>query len=353
VATLVFLLCHTQTPLARAYRLFFLAGLALWAGYVVFSVVTVGGARGRTVLFELPALALPPLLGGITLGGTVTAEDLAWGAMRGLRVWTLLAIFGTFNALVDHYRLLRLMPRSLFHAGLAVTIAVTFVPHILHSITEVVESQRVRGHRFRGPRSYVALVSPLLAGSLERSIQLAEALDARGYGRTRATDIALGRQQIGAIAGLLLLSGGLFAWFYYGARAVLPALALVGAGATALALALRALGQLVPRTTYRRERWRERDSIVVAAALIGTAGWIALRLTDGGLLYNPYPVLTPPPFHPIAGLLLLTLAAPALFGPARGPQRAVRPRPRRSTITASAPAEAPDRSEPAIDRRPV
>ena len=53
-AALVFLACRSDTPLARAYRLFFLAGMALWVGYVVFSVVTVGGARGRTVLATLP-----------------------------------------------------------------------------------------------------------------------------------------------------------------------------------------------------------------------------------------------------------------------------------------------------------
>src|SRR5689334_6114193 len=67
-ATLVFLACHNDTGLARAYRLFFLVGLGLWLGYICFSVVTVGGARGSTVLFRLPELTLPALLGGITLG---------------------------------------------------------------------------------------------------------------------------------------------------------------------------------------------------------------------------------------------------------------------------------------------
>lgn len=324
-ATLVFLACHGDTPLARAYRLFFLVGLALWLSYIFFSVVTVGEARGRTALLRLPALTLPPLLGGVTLGGLVTAEDLAWGAMRGLRVWTLMVIFGTFNALADHYRLLRLAPRSLFHAGLAVTIAISFVPHTLRMIATIAEAQRVRGHRFRGPRSYLPLVAPLLASSLEQSIQLAEALDARGYGRTRAEDRLMGRRQIGVIAGLLLLGAGLFGWLYYGSRAAAPALALLCGGALALGLALRALGQLVPRTVYRRERWRRRDAVVCAAALGCAAGMVALRVSGaGGLVYNPYPLITPPPFAPLAGLLVALLAAPALFGPApdEGPRRA-------------------------------
>ena len=334
-ATLVFLICHEDTPLARAYRLFFLLGAALWVSYIVFSVVTVGGARGRTMLITLPALTLPPLLGGVTLGGALTAEDLAWGAVRGLRVWTLMVIFGTFNALVDHYRMLRLAPRSLFHAGLAVTIAVTFVPQTLRAMAEIVESQRVRGHRFRGPRSFLPVVSPLLASSLEKSIQLAEALDARGYGRTRTADVLLGRRQLGLIAGLLLIGAGLFAWLYYGPGAALPALALLAAGVAALVLALRALGRLVPRTIYRRERWRRRDSFVCLAALGCVIGWAALRVTGGGgLIYNPYPTLSLPPFDPVAGLLAALLAAPALVGPPaperRGDQHVARATGRRA-----------------------
>jgi energy-coupling factor transport system permease protein len=254
-----------------------------------------------------------------------------------------MAIFGAFNALVDHYRLLRMAPRSLFHAGLAVTIAVAFVPQTLRAIAEIVESQRVRGHRFRGPRSFMPLVSPLLASSLEKSIQLAEALDARGYGRTRAADVQLGRQQIGVIAGLLLLGAGLFGWLYYGPVATLPALGLLIAGIGALALALRALGRLVPRTVYRRERWRWRDSVVVATALGTAASWAALRLSGvGGLIYNPYPVVTLPSFDPTAGLLIALLATPALFGPAPAAAQARRGRAvrHRAEEPASRPAEA-------------
>lgn len=330
-AALVFLACRSDTPLARAYRLFFLAGMALWVGYVVFSVVTVGGARGRTVLATLPTLTLPALLGGVTLGGPIAAEDLVWGAIRGLRIWTLLTIFGTFNALVSHYRLLRLAPRSFFHAGLAVTIGVSFVPQTLRAIAEIAESQRVRGHRFRGPRTYMPLVSPLLAGSLEKSIQLAEALDARGYGRTREIDLRLGRRQAALIAGLLLLGTGVFGWLYYQPAATpgLPArgiaAGLAAAGAIVLGLALRSLGRLVPRTMYRRERWRRRDTIVAAAALVCVAGLAVLSSQGGWLAYNPYPALSPPPFHPIAGLLAALLAAPALFGPAPAEGRAARP----------------------------
>lgn len=331
-ATLVFVVWREPTQLARAYRLFLLLGLALWLGYLLFSVVTVGAARGPTVLFTLPMLQLPALLGGLTLGGPVAAEDLVWGAIRGLRVWAFLISFGTFNALIDHYQLLRLTPRSLFHAGLAVTIAITFVPQLVRTIAEISEAQRVRGHRFRGLASYVPLVAPLLAGSLEGSIQLAEALDARGYGRTSDTTRLPQAQPRVALLGLLLLGAGLFAWLYYGASLVAAAILLVGGAA--LVLALRALGRRVTRTTYRHERWRRRDTLASVFVLVGAFAWAGLRLADsGGLIYNPYPLIAPPLFSAPAAILLLLLATPALLRPRHLEARTARPHSARDTRT--------------------
>jgi energy-coupling factor transport system permease protein len=309
---------------------------------VLFSVVTVGGGRGQTALLALPSYTLPALLGGVTLGGAVTAEDLAWGAVRGLRIWTLLVIFGAFNALINHYRLLRLAPRSLFHVGLVVTIALTFVPQVIRALSEIRDAQRLRGHRFRGPRTYLPLVAPLLAGSLEKSIQLAEALDARGYGRTSASDAVRGLAQVWVIVGILLLGAGLFSWLYYGAATALPALLLIGSGGVLLTLAFRAFGRLVSRTIYRRERWRRRDSVVVVTVCGCVLGLVALRMTDVALNYNPYPVISAPPFNPLTGALLLLLGIPALLNGRPTAERASR----RSRLR----RQAPSRDTRAIQR---
>lgn len=336
-ATQVFLAWRGDSPLARSFELFMRAGGLICAGYVVFSLITVGGARGATALLSLPALRLPAWLGGIVLGGPITAEGLAWGLTRGLSIWALMVVFGAFNALVDHHRLLRLTPRSLFHAGLAVTIAVAFVPSLLRAIGEIGQAQRARGHRFGGPRSWPPLVAPLLAGSLERSVQLAEALDARGYGRAAPEGRASGLRQAGTLLGALLLGAGVFAWLYYG-PGVAPA-AMASGGALALGLSLRALGRLVTRSAYRRERWRRRDSLAVAAALGCAAALAAMRLGEtGALVYYPFPAIAPPGFDLRAGLAILLLAAPAALA-RREPERPV---PRRAGQRARA-AERGDR----------
>ena len=49
------------------------------------------------------------------------------------------------------------------------------------------ESIRGRGVRLEGARGYATLLSPLVAGSLERASSLAEAMEARGFGRPGAT----------------------------------------------------------------------------------------------------------------------------------------------------------------------
>lgn len=322
--TYVFVARRDDRPLARSFSLFARAGAIIWLGYVIFAVVTVGGPRGATVLVTLPAFQLPVWLGGIVFGGPITAEALAWGATRGLGLWTLLLIFGAFNALVDHHRLLRLAPRSLFHAGLAVTIAIAFAPGLVQAIQDITAAQRARGHRFGSLRSWWALAGPLLAGSLERALQLAEALEARGYGRTLTPRPDTGRL-LALLAGLSSLAGALIGWLWAG-PATLPVVAPLGiAGLLLTGWAARRLSRSVPRTTYRRERWHRHDTIACAAAGLGLAAVAAMRLLEPtALVYYPFPAIIAPAFDLRVGIAILLLAAPALPLRAPLPRRARR-----------------------------
>ncbi|NJN16441.1 MAG: energy-coupling factor transporter transmembrane protein EcfT [Oscillochloris sp.] len=327
----VFQACRDDSPLARSFGLFLRFGAVICAGYVLFSVVTVGGARGALVVLELPALRLPDWLGGVVLGGPITVEALAYGLTRGLVIWALMAVFGAFNALVDHYRLLRLSPRSLYHAGLAITIATAFVPSLIRAISEIAAAQRARGHRFGKPSSWLALVAPLLAGSLEKSLQLAEALDARGYGRTVSTPQSRLAPQLLTLSGLLALAGGLFGWFYYGPEALWPAGGLLVGGVALAGLGMWLMGRAVSRSSYRRERWRMRDSLVTVAALLSLAVLLVLRVGGASdMVYYPFPQLTAPGFDLRAGFAFLLLAAPAVLRAPARPDRPHRPVARRA-----------------------
>ena len=310
-SVLVALACRTDKPVSRAFPLFVWLAVVLVAVRTVLSAVPVGGITyGETPLFTIPTLQLPIWLGGLNVGGVATLEMIAGGFVQGLKLATLVLVFAAFNAVADHYALLRRTPHALFHAGLIVNIALTFVPHVVLQWQAIRDAQRVRGHRFRTMHDALPLVVPLLAGGLERSLQLAEAMDSRGYARTNGPRRSAIWAQGAAVAGVTLLSVGLYLLFTGAERGIVAS----GAGMLISALALRTMGSGAPRTRYRRERWHRRDAVVVVACSVLITGVLALRATGGGgLIYTTLPRFTLPPFDPIAGMLLFLLSTPAFL----------------------------------------
>ena len=77
----------------------------------------------------------------------------------------------------------------------------------------LVESLRGRGVEVDGLRGRARLVSPLLAGSLERALNLAEAMEARGYGRPgsnaeRRSRPGVRRERLALVFGVLAVVVG-------------------------------------------------------------------------------------------------------------------------------------------------
>ena len=70
---------------------------------------------------------------------------------------------------------------------LAVGLATRLVPTLERDAAGLVEALRGRGVEVNGVRGRARLLSPLVAGSLERSLNLAEAMEARGFGRQGRT----------------------------------------------------------------------------------------------------------------------------------------------------------------------
>ncbi len=271
---------------------------------------------GDTVLVLLPR-AIP------VIGGPVTLEAAAFGATRGLALWTILAVSFALNDLLSPYELVRLAPRFLQQAGLVISITLAFVPQTLRSFHQVREAQAIRGHQWRGVRDLTALVVPLLADSLEKAAQLAEAMEARGYGQTSriSTSRKGGGQSlpsqalmIGGLVGVLL-GWTMEAYWHNGAG-----WAVLIASVIALVVGIRMTTAHAPRTTrYKRQTWSVQDILLAWLSAVPLAAVVIVAVFAPQMLaFYPYPRVMLPPFDARLGLCLALLGAPAFM---RAPER--------------------------------
>jgi energy-coupling factor transport system permease protein len=257
---------------------------------------------GQTVLFTLPS-------NWWLVGGPVTLEAAVYGAINGLILLALLSIFLTFNAVVPVSELVRLAPQALANVGLIVLIAVSYVPETMRHLERIREAQSLRGRDLSGLRDWQPLLIPLLIGGLERSMNLAETMVARGYGASADVRLSVA-PQAGLMAGLLLSFAGWLLTFWVDWAGWL----VLALGVASMLLVYWRMGRGMPRTRYMKRPWRTRDSIIVAGSVAALLFFLLpLPFVDYATLnYSPYPTLTMPPFDPILGLAAAALVLPAL-----------------------------------------
>ncbi len=296
-------------PLAQNWTAFVRFSAFLWLFTIPFALLF--NHHGVVVLFRLPAQW--PLI-----GGPITLEALLYGLTGGLALVTLLLIFAAFNVAVDQTRLLRLTPGFVYQAGVVAGIAVAFVPQMVTTWTAIREAQEVRGHRVAGVRDLLPLLLPLLITALERAMQLAESMEARGFGgqMVAATPAERMRVQVALLAGLAALAIGAAGLGFWTERPALAAGALV-CGALLLLWAFWDQGRRVRRSRYQRWAWTRADRLMTGISLVAVSLWLAILCVHSDwLFYYPYPPYSPwPTFEPLVGFVALLLVVPALILP--------------------------------------
>src|SRR4051795_4808482 len=195
-----------QSPWSRSYVVFLRLGLiAVGIRVVLFALL--GTGPGTHVLVTLPQIPLPDWMAGVRLGGPISLDGVLAAAYDGMRLAVILICVGAANTLTSPRRLLKSLPSALQEAGVVVTVALAFAPQAVASVTRLRAARRLRGRGDKGLRSLRGLAVPVLEGALERSVDLAAAMDARGFGRRGATP----RRIRGVTAGCVL--GGTTAVF--------------------------------------------------------------------------------------------------------------------------------------------
>jgi energy-coupling factor transport system permease protein len=306
------------TPWSRSYVVFLRIGLAAIAIRVLLFAL-LGTGPGTHLLFTLPQVPLPGWMAGVRLGGAVSLDGLLAATYDGLRLAVILVCVGAANTLTSPRRLLKSLPSALQEAGVAVTVALAFAPQAVTSVGRLRAARRLRGRRATGLRSLRGLAVPVLEGALDRSVDLAAAMDARGFGRRGPTSLARRRATAALVlAGLVMMLASSYALVDAAAPAVLglPLLAAGGVlGAAGFAVGARRGG----RTRYRPDPWRAVEWLVVAC---GVAATVAVTTTSTAAVF---PSTSPPtvpalPLLPIVGLLVALL--PAWLAPPQPQPRA-------------------------------
>ena len=178
VAAIVALLLAVCLRAPAGRRRLYLVG-ALGSGAAVVVLTPFVETIGSHPLWTGPTV---PVLGTLD----VTSEELRNGLFQGLRLTAVALAFAAYALLLDHDRLVQsagFARRSV----LAIALGTRLVPTLERDAAGLVEALRGRRVEVTGVRGRARLLSPLLAGSLERALNLAEAMEARGYGRPGAT----------------------------------------------------------------------------------------------------------------------------------------------------------------------
>ena len=144
--------------------------------------VLIGVPIPGTKLFSVPILPLPSWIAGIRIGGIVTQERLLSSIHEGLIIISVICLFGAAVSLTSPHKLLRVTPVVIYEFGIATVIATSALPQLVQSVGRIRRARTLRGDENPSWRS---IAIPLLEDSLSRSLELAAAMDSRGYGVSR------------------------------------------------------------------------------------------------------------------------------------------------------------------------
>lgn len=170
---------------------------ALFGAVAAGALAGVGGEIARALRLSLPfallILVINPLVsqqgetllvrGWSVLGQRwdVTLEALAYGGVAGLRLVALIVVFGLLTSCVDPDELLRLFRRLSYRSALTAALATRLAPVLARDALRMGDAARCRAV----PAGRAAVARAALANSLDRAVDVAAALEVRGYASAR------------------------------------------------------------------------------------------------------------------------------------------------------------------------
>ena len=142
---------------------------------LVIAIVVINALVARDGLTVIVRLGNVPALGQTD----VTLEATVYGAILGLRAVALIMCGALYTAAIDPDEVLRMFRRVSFRSALTATLATRMVPVLVRDSHRFADAQRCRPGR---PPSRLALLRAASSGVLDRALDVAAALEVRGFG---------------------------------------------------------------------------------------------------------------------------------------------------------------------------
>jgi energy-coupling factor transport system permease protein len=235
--------------------------LALWLGLSIIVINALFSYHGDHVLlaapFRLPAVGQP----------IITLEAIAYGAVMALKLAVIISVFSLINLTVhpDDIMAVLLKMRLPYKSVLVTSLSTRFVPCLVEDIGRISDGYRTRGVQldaggwFKRVKNRAKITTALLANSLDRSVQVAEAMEARafGNGKNRVFYKEINISKIDAmtlVVGLLPLAAGIaMRVMGFGDYQYYPSLSAIGSGGWLMpVIILLLLAAIVPLAFIKR-----------------------------------------------------------------------------------------------------
>jgi energy-coupling factor transport system permease protein len=194
--------------------------LALYLCLAIIVINTLVSYHGSHVLlqapFRIPVMGTP----------TISLEAIFYGVAMCLRLLAIISAFAILTLTIhpDDLMLSMIKMRLPYKSVLVTSLSTRFIPTLIDDVERITDVQRSRGlelDKGKLPRrimSRMSIIIPLLSNSLDRTVQVAEAMESRAFGsgakRTFYKEIGMSPiDVVSTICGFLPLAFGIFLRF--------------------------------------------------------------------------------------------------------------------------------------------
>lgn len=161
--------------------------LGIWMGITIIIINMLFSYHGTHILFSIPINV--PVLGT----PTITLEAMAFGASMAVKLLLIISAMAFVNYSVhpDDIMAIMLKIRLPYKSVLVTTLSTRYIPCLVDDVSRIRDAYRTRGinldvgNWLKRAKNNSAIVMPLLYNSLERAVQVAEAMEARSFGSGR------------------------------------------------------------------------------------------------------------------------------------------------------------------------